>query len=435
MPSSDRSSEAVELLYQSIRRSAGSEGHAGQVDPAVVASLAMELTVGGVVREQTDCTDLASTGGPGSISTTLVPLMTSAAGIPVAKVGVPGRPAGAVDTLANIPGYRWSSTESEFDLALRQSGFAHTAANQHWAPGDAILFRRRQADGTQQVPALVVASLLSKKLAAGVRYPGFEVRAARHGNFGATRGEVRRNAELLLEVARHLGMRATVFVTEAEYPHQPWIGRGEALLAIAAVCARSATTDETDGVPASPRADDWVAHHYQACERMAQTLVGLSAQVDEAPASAENGHSGRAVDSVDMPRDTADALAAHLVAHGSTRERFDQRVTAAAAEQRISVYADASGYVDYDLKEIRDHLVRANTPGAPMSGHEESTFPDRAGVLLHVPPGVRVASGDEVLSLRWSSPQAKPQSRDLFTIADRPSELRSAADQLQEIIN
>lgn len=426
---SDDVTGSVGALYRHILRSSELST---EVDVGLIADLAMALTAGGALRELADCTDLASTGGPGSISTMLVPLMARASGLRVAKVGVPGRPAGAVDVLANVPGYRWSSTEKEFDDAMRRSGFAHTAANECWAPGDAVLFRRRQAEGTQGVPALVVASLLAKKLAAGVRYPGFEVRAARHGSFGSTPDEVRRNGAILCEVAERLGMRATVFVTNAEYPHQPWIGRGEALVALGIACARSGWPGGAD-LDLEGVADAWLAEHVDTCAQMAVALVKVSSSV----ATRE----GSSVDRADLMRETAGlgghltgVLSEHLQAHGSAWETFDARFMSVLAARREPVRAQEGGFVRYRIERIRDHIVNANARGAePIN--PGTPFPDRAGVLLHVPTATPVAPGDVVLSLRWPSELAPPDASELFEITDFPSTSRyQDGGQLREVI-
>lgn len=421
---SNELSVPVGSLYREIlRNSEMSE----QADVGLIADLAMALTAGGTIRGLEDCTDLASTGGPGSISTMLVPLMARASGVAVAKIGVPGRPAGAVDALANVHGYRWTSTAEEFDAAMRNSGFAHTAANNQWAPGDAALFRRRQAEGTQRVPPLVVASLLAKKIAAGVRYPGFEVRAARHGNFGSTRDEVRRNASLLCEVAGHLGMRATVFVTDAEHPHQPWIGRGEALAALAIACARHDRVNGMDLGPEGPLAATLLAEHVASCEQMAGALVKVASR---------EGASGSAVgDRAAPPRGVTGALSEHLLAHGSTWRRFDERARAAIAAPREILRAETDGFVRYRMERIRDHLMRANACGARSGRSEEPTFPDRAGAILHAPAAAQVERGDAVLSLRWPSELTAPDASDLFEVTDVPSTSPlQTGEQVQEII-
>lgn len=430
MGGSDDLTRSVDTLYREVLRSSEMST---RVDVGLVAELARALTAGGAQRQLADCTDLASTGGPGSISTMLVPLMARASGVPVAKVGVPGRPAGAVDVLANVHGYRWSSTVEEFDDAMRRSGFAHTAANEWWAPGDAALFRRRQAEGTQGVAALVVASLLAKKLAAGVRFPGFEVRTARHGNFGSTPDEVRRNAAVLCEVAGRLGMRATVFLTDAEYPHQPWIGRGEALIALGIACGRDGWRGGVNLNLEPQTADSWLAEHIDSCEQMAKALVKVSSHVETvgepsgervAPTREVPGGAGNVMG----------ALSEHLLAHGSAWERFEERATSVLTAPREAVKAQEGGFVHYRMERIRDHLTGANMRGAGPAG-PEMPFPDRAGVLLHIPATTQVEPGDAVLSLRWPSELALPDPSDLFEVTDIPSRPPlETGGQLQEII-
>ena len=50
--------------------------------------------------------DVASTGGPGSLTTLLAPLAVAACGAHVSKIAVPGRPAGGIDTLGSITGFK-----------------------------------------------------------------------------------------------------------------------------------------------------------------------------------------------------------------------------------------------------------------------------------------------------------------------------------------
>lgn len=57
--------------------------------------------------------DVASTGGPGSLSTLLCPLYLRAGGFLVPKLGVPGRPAGGIDVLAQLRGYKCDLTANE----------------------------------------------------------------------------------------------------------------------------------------------------------------------------------------------------------------------------------------------------------------------------------------------------------------------------------
>src|SRR4051794_2270573 len=83
--------------------SAASSGDVGQL-----ARLAKLLGESGerLTAAAPDIVDIASSGGPGSLSTLLAPLYARAHGVRVAKIGVPGRPAGGLDTLATLSGYR-----------------------------------------------------------------------------------------------------------------------------------------------------------------------------------------------------------------------------------------------------------------------------------------------------------------------------------------
>ena len=106
----------------------------------------------------------ASTGGPASLSTLLCPLYLRDLGFVVPKLGVPGRPAGGIDVLAQVPGYQVELDATEIFRVLDRCGYAHFLAGPEFAPLDAALFRYRQKAGAQNVTALAVASILPDRL-------------------------------------------------------------------------------------------------------------------------------------------------------------------------------------------------------------------------------------------------------------------------------
>lgn len=173
--------------------------------------------------------DIASTGGPSSLSTLLAPLFLATSGYGVPKLAVPGRPAGGLDVLTQLRGYSIDLQQQQVEAIIESCGYAHFISSGVYAPLDAETFKYRQAVGAQQAPDLVIASLLSKKLAVGVKHVGLDVRVARHGNFGGSLNTARSNSQKFIRVADLLGLRAVCVLSDVTQPLQPFIGRGEAL--------------------------------------------------------------------------------------------------------------------------------------------------------------------------------------------------------------
>lgn len=311
--------------------------------------------------------DLASTGGPGSLSTLLAPLLLRCHGCRVVKLSVPGRPAGAIDALGTVPGYRMQLSPDEVRRLVETVGFAHFIADETFAPLDASLFSYRRRVGAMAVPALVAASLLSKKVAVGVRQVGLDVRVGPHGNFGATLGAARAAAGLFCAAARVLGIEAVAFLSADRGPAQPWIGRGEGLLALAAVM----------GAIKLDQPSSWLTMHAARCRRMAEETAGSAEAVDDSVRSAQ----------------MREVLAAHLDAQGTSWQAFLARVDSVATAPRRVLEADACGVLSLDLAVVRDALVA-------LQRDVGSQFRDPAGLELLVRPGRCVTSGQPLARIR-----------------------------------
>jgi pyrimidine-nucleoside phosphorylase len=341
---------------------AAREGRLAEDD---LAALARALADSGARLERDPrAADVASTGGPSSLSTLLCPLHLRARGLRVPKLGVPGRPAGGVDVLQAIPGFRASLEPAEVVRALDRSGYVHLVADERWAPLDAALFRFRQRVDATAVPDLVIASILAKKLAAGVVGAGLDVRVAPYGNFGGDLASARAAAARYNAVARLLELQPVCVLTDGTRPYQPFIGRGEALIAI---------DDVLDGRP-----DPWLSAHAELCGQVARAVM------------AEGG-----------PRaDPAALRAAHeamLSEQGVPAEALAERVELARAAPRRELEAEHEGFVHYDLARLRELLVERQRAERPRA---DGTTPDPAGVILGAPAGSRVGLGQVVISVR-----------------------------------
>lgn len=334
-----------------------------------IAELARGLSRSGVCLPlDPRAADLASTGGPSSLSTLICPLYLRAWGLLVPKLGVPGRPAGGIDVLQQIAGYKASLDLREAESALRQHGYIHLLADDRWAPLDAQLFRYRQREGGQAQPALVIASILAKKLAAGAVGAGLEIRVAPHGNFGSGHDEAQKNAHRFRAVADSLGLRSVAILTNATQPFQPYIGRSEALVALNEVLSGDSS--------------HWLADHQELCRAMAAAVATTTGAA--ATATPEGDELKRALQDV-------------LEAHGTSIIRFEQRVAEARGAARIVACAKQEGTVTYDLGTMRRLLVERQRAVEPTPADNP---PDPAGVILQARPGAKVAIDEPLMSVR-----------------------------------
>jgi pyrimidine-nucleoside phosphorylase len=370
-----------------------------------VALLAEHLAASGEQLRwlEEDIADVASTGGPGSLSTLIAPLALRGQGCAVVKLAVPGRPAGAIDVLGTLPGYRVRSTSEDVRATVARCGFAHFLADARFAPLDAAFFQYRKRVGAIAVPVLAAASLLAKKLAVGVHFVGLDVRVGEHGNFGTTIAEARANASLFCAAARALGVHATAFISTGNSLAQPFIGRGESLIALANAVGAYALKDP------SP----WLNSHVAQCQRMAAHTVankrssGLDALIGE---------------------DTLRThLGAHLEAQGSSIEALRARAHDIAGAPQSILEAPLHGILSLDLHIVREALVEL------QADKNDGVFQDVAGLQILRQPGALVAVGEPVARVRCESVEgmAKLLQRLKRGIHIRAQEVCTAAEVAQ----
>jgi len=308
-------------------------------------------------------TDVASTGSPGSLTTILTPLLCSAVGTKVRKITVPGRPAGSVDVFGAIPGYRADLDRDQALEVVGKCGYVQLLAGTRWAPLDSLLFRRRQERGAQAIVPLVIASILAKKIAAGLRSFVLDVRAAKHGNFGTSVPEATEYATRLTRVAALLGIKAACQISAVDTPPQPYIGRGEALLAL-------------DELTRTSSPNPWLSAHAEECRRLATLATGADVALS--------------------PRDVRASLIGHLSAQGVASGGWEAAVEELRRQPRFEVRADTDGIVNIDLNAVRAAITDAQRTHAKPA----IAFPDPCGVILERQPGVPVRLGDVLATIR-----------------------------------
>lgn len=332
-----------------------------------VCALAQVLARSGIALGDwgaSSAADIASTGGPFSLSTLLCPLILAAAGYYVPKLGVPGRPAGGIDCMLQVPGYRAEFDEDELRRIVERTGYAHFLSGGRFAPLDARMFSLRQRHGLQSVARLATASILSKKLAVGICRVGLDVRVAPWGNFGADMDSAGVAADIFTDCARMLGLEAFVFLSDSTFPYQPYLGRSESLLAMAKVLDGSA--------------EGLLAGHAADCLDMAATVIERN--------------------TVPTWSDARSVLAQHLNAQGTDIKHFESVAARTEAAHKHQIIASRPGYFAPNIPALRDALVKAQS--AHKSAQPAVLFPDPIGLVLCAPAGEQVELEQPLASVR-----------------------------------
>jgi thymidine phosphorylase len=163
--------------------------------------------------------DKHSTGGVGdNVSLVLAPAVAAAGGyVPMISGRGLGHTGGTLDKLEAIPGYRAKPDLALLRRVVREAGCAIIGQTGDLAPADQILYAIRDVTATVESIDLITASILSKKLAAGLDGLVLDVKWG-SGAFMANLEGARDLAESLVGVANGAGLATTALLTDMNEP-------------------------------------------------------------------------------------------------------------------------------------------------------------------------------------------------------------------------
>ena len=163
--------------------------------------------------------DKHSTGGVGdNVSLMLAPIVAACGGIvPMISGRGLGHTGGTLDKLDSIPGYVSQPDQDRLRRAVRQAGCAIIGQTADLAPADRRLYAIRDVTATVESVPLITASILSKKLAAGLEGLVLDVKTG-SGAFMAAHEEARELAKSLVAVANGAGLRTSALITDMNEP-------------------------------------------------------------------------------------------------------------------------------------------------------------------------------------------------------------------------
>ncbi|MBO6601840.1 MAG: thymidine phosphorylase [Roseicyclus sp.] len=163
--------------------------------------------------------DKHSTGGVGdAVSLLLAPaLAVCGAYVPMISGRGLGHTGGTLDKLEAIPGYRTQVGVEELQELVADIGCAIVGASGDIAPADKRLYGVRDVTGTVESIDLITASILSKKLAAGLEALVLDVKVG-SGAFMADPDDALALAQSLVETAQGAGCMCSALITDMSQP-------------------------------------------------------------------------------------------------------------------------------------------------------------------------------------------------------------------------
>ena len=163
--------------------------------------------------------DKHSTGGVGDKVSLHLAAMVAACGVVVPMVSgrALGHTGGTIDKLESIPGFRVGLTLAEFSAQLGRIGLALISQTAEIAPADRKLYALRDVTATIESIPLICASILSKKLTAGLDVLVLDVKFGR-GAFMKEKARARELAVALTTVAKAMGRPARAVMTAMDEP-------------------------------------------------------------------------------------------------------------------------------------------------------------------------------------------------------------------------
>lgn len=370
----------------------------GAVSDAQLGAFAMAALLNGLDREETveltramtrsgatldwsglpgPTVDKHSTGGVGdTVSLLLAPALAACgAFVPMIAGRGLGHTGGTIDKLGAIPGYRTRPDLGVLRRVVREAGCAIVGQSAEIAPADRRLYAARDVTGTVESLPLITASILSKKLAAGLAGLVMDVKCG-SGAFMTGIDEARALARSLIDVASGAGLPTVALITDMDQP-------------LAAVAGNAIETLHAIEILAGRRSDPRLLEATAALGGEALALGGLCASPGEGAARI------RAALSSGAAADRFARMAAELGGPSDLVER--PRVHLAAAPTTLPVVPMRRGVVTgVDTRALGLAVVslgggrtRAEDAVDPAVGLEslaeagEEVGPDRPLAVVH----------------------------------------------------
>ena len=336
--------------------------------------------------------DKHSTGGVGDKTSFLVAPLAAACGVAVPMISgrALGHTGGTLDKLESIPGFRTALTLPEFEAVLAQCGAAIVSQTPTLVPADRILYALRDRTGTVESPGLICASILSKKLAAGLNALVLDVKTG-SGAFLRKREDAEYLASLMVVTAEAAGTSTVALMTDMGQPLGQMAGNWIELVESVELLRGERPPHSEDLRELSLRLTGWMI----ALGGKAETL--------------EQGY----------------AMAETALGDGSGLRVFLEMVAAQGGD--VSVFDDLQGFHKPGATEVLEawksgYIAEMDTTALGWAvqrlgaGREKAGEPvdPHAGIAFYARRGAKVEQGQPLATLYATRPEMLPEAHALF---------------------
>lgn len=341
--------------------------------------------------------DKHSTGGVGDkVSICLAPLV-AACGVPVPMVSGRGlgHTGGTLDKLEAIPGFSTDLPTEEFARIVGEIGTCMIGQTKDIAPADKRIYALRDVTATVECIPLIVASILSKKLAEGIDGLVLDVKVGK-GAFMKDEARARALAEALVRVGTGAKKKVVALLTRMDAPLGREVGNANETREALEVLHGKGPADLVE------------------CTRLlAREMLILGAVAKDAAAA------DRLLDDAIASGAAVRTMERMVAAQGGDAKVVADPSLLATAETKVDVKADRSGFVA-EIDALAVGLAGV-AMGAGRTRADQKVDP-AVGITLQKKPGDAVQAGDVLATLHLRASQDGPglsaRVAAAYTVAD-----------------
>ncbi|HQU85842.1 MAG TPA: thymidine phosphorylase [Pyrinomonadaceae bacterium] len=169
--------------------------------------------------------DKHSTGGVGDKTSLIIAPLAACCGVAVPMISGRGlgHTGGTLDKLEAIPGYNVNLSTEKFHEIIEKCGFAMTGQTAKIAPADKTIYSLRDATATVPYIPLIVASIMSKKLAEGLDTLVLDVKTG-SGAFMQKFEDSKKLAKALVNTGNNFGVKTEAVISDMSQPLGKFVG-------------------------------------------------------------------------------------------------------------------------------------------------------------------------------------------------------------------